>query len=179
MSKQWVLVGVIVAGLVAGAMAMTRFGPDIQRVEVGAKAPDFRALDLGTGDSVSFREHYEGSVTLVNIWATWCVPCRVEMPAMERVYQDLAPRGFKIAAVSIDEGSPQDVRAFGQDLGLSFDMLQDRSTTIQQTYQTTGVPESFLINRDGIIVKRIIGAHDWSSPVNRALVERLLDETGR
>ena len=179
MSKQWVLVGVIVAGLVAGAMAMTRFGPDIQRVEVGAKAPDFRALDLGTGDSVSFREHYEGSVTLVNIWATWCVPCRVEMPAIERVYQDLAPRGFKIAAVSIDEGSPQDVRAFGQDLGLSFDMLQDRSTTIQQTYQTTGVPESFLINRDGIIVKRIIGAHDWSSPVNRALVERLLDETGR
>ena len=142
MSKQWVLVGVIVAGLVAGAMAMTRFGPDIQRVEVGAKAPDFRALDLGTGDSVSFREHYEGSVTLVNIWATWCVPCRVEMPAMERVYQDLAPRGFKIAAVSIDEGSPQDVRAFGQDLGLSFDMLQDRSTTIQQTYQTTGVKAS-------------------------------------
>ncbi len=95
---------------------------------------------------------------------------------MERVYRDLAPRGFKIAAVSIDEGSPEDVRAFGQELGLSFDMLQDRSTTIQQTYQTTGVPESFLINRNGVIVKRIIGAHDWGSQVNRALVERLLDE---
>ena len=179
MSKQWVLVGLIVAGLVSGAVALTKFGPEIQQVEVGAKAPDFRALDLRTGDSISFREHYEGSVTLVNIWATWCVPCRVEMPAMERVYQDLAPRGFKIAAVSIDEGSPQDVRAFGQDLGLSFDLLHDRSTTLQQTYQTTGVPESFLINRDGVIVKRIIGAHDWSSPVNRALVERLLDETAR
>jgi peroxiredoxin len=101
------------------------------------------------------------------------------MPAMERVYRDLAPRGFKIAAISIDEGSPEDVRAFGQELGLSFDMLHDRSTAVQQTYQTTGVPESFLVNRSGIIVKRIIGAHDWSSPVNRALVERLLDETGR
>jgi peroxiredoxin len=101
------------------------------------------------------------------------------MPAMERVYRDLAPRGFKIAAISIDEGSPEDVRAFGQELGLSFDMLQDRSTAVQQTYQTTGVPESFLVNREGIIVKRIIGAHDWSSPVNRALVERLLDEAGR
>ena len=98
---------------------------------------------------------------------------------MERVYRDLAPRGFKIAAISIDEGSSDDVRAFGQELGLSFDMLHDRSTAVQQTYQTTGVPESFLINRSGIIVKRIIGAHDWSSPVNRALVERLLDETGR
>ena len=179
MSKQWVLVAVIVAGLAVGAAALTRFGSDIERVEVGARAPDFRAINLGTGDSVSLREHYAGSVTLINIWATWCIPCRVEMPAMERVYQELAPRGFKIAAISIDEGSPEDVRSFGQELGLSFDLLQDRSTGVQQVYQTTGVPESFLINRDGIIVKRIIGAHDWSSPVNRALVERLLDETGR
>lgn len=178
MSKQWIVVLVVIAGLVSGAVALTRFGPEIQRVEVGAPAPDFRAIDLATGDSVSFREHYQGAVTLVNIWATWCIPCRVEMPAMERVYQDLAPRGFKIAAVSIDEGSPDDVRAFAKDLALSFDLLQDRSTRIQETYQTTGVPESFLVNRDGIIVKRIIGAHDWGSPVNRALVERLLDQTG-
>ena len=176
MSKQWLFVGVVVAGLTTGAFALSRFGPDIQRVEVGAKAPDFKVINLATGDSVSLREHYEGSVTLVNIWATWCIPCRVEMPAMERVYQDLAPRGFKIAAISIDEGSPEDVSAFAQDLKLTFDVLQDRSTGIQQTYQTTGVPESFLINRRGIIVKRIIGAHDWGSQVNRALVERLLNE---
>jgi cytochrome c biogenesis protein CcmG/thiol:disulfide interchange protein DsbE len=179
MSRQWIVVGTVVVGLVAGAMALTRFGPEVGRVEVGAEAPDFRAIDLATGDSVSFREHYEGTVTLVNIWATWCLPCRVEMPAMERVYQELAPRGFKIAAVSIDEGSPDDVRAFGQGLDLSFDLLQDRSTAVQQIFQTTGVPESFLINKDGISVKRIIGAHDWNSPVNRALVERLLDETER
>ncbi len=179
MSKQWIVVGAIVAGLVGGAVALARYGPEVDRVEVGAKAPDFRAIDLATGDSVSFREHYRGAVTLVNVWATWCLPCRVEMPAMEQVYQQLAPRGFKIAAVSIDEGSPEDVRAFGQGLNLSFDLLQDRSTAVQQIFQTTGVPESFLINKDGIIVKRIIGAHDWNSPVNRALVERLLDETAR
>jgi cytochrome c biogenesis protein CcmG, thiol:disulfide interchange protein DsbE len=179
MSKQWAVVAVIVAGLIGGAVALTRFGPEIQQVEVGAPAPDFHAIDLATGDSVSFREQYLGSVTLVNIWATWCVPCRAEMPAMERVYQDLAPRGFKIAAISVDEGNPEDVRAFGQDLGLSFDLLHDRSTAVQQTYQTTGVPESFLINREGLIVKRIIGAHDWGSPVNRALAERLLNEPER
>ena len=169
----------VVAGLLVGAVALARVGLEVDRVEVGARAPDFRAIDLATGDSVSFRERYDGSVTLVNIWATWCLPCRVEMPAMERVYQELAPRGFKIAAVSIDEGNPEDVRAFGQELELSFDMLQDRSTAVQQIFQTTGVPESFLINKDGVIVKRIIGAHDWSSPVNRALVERLLDDTDR
>jgi len=70
------------------------------------------------------------------------------------------------------------VRAFGRDLGLSFDLLQDRTTRVQQVYQTTGVPESFLLNRDGVIVKRVIGAHDWDSPVNRALIERLLSERG-
>ena len=179
MSKQWIFVGLVVAGVAAGATIMTRVGSEVAPVEVGATAPEFRAVDLRSGDSVSLRERYRGRVTLVNIWATWCVPCRVEMPAMERVYRDLAPRGFKIAAISVDEGSPEDVRAFAQDLGLTFDLLQDRSTNVQQTYQTTGVPESFLINKDGVIVKRIIGAHDWSSPVNRALAERLLDDTGR
>ncbi len=176
MSKQWIVVGIVAAGLLAGAAALAKYGPDVQRVEVGARAPDFRAVDLATGDSVSLREHYRGAVTLVNIWATWCVPCRVEMPAMEKVYQSLAPRGFRIAAVSIDEGSPEDVQAFARELGLSFDILQDRSTKVQQIYQTTGVPESFLLNRDGVIVKRVIGEQDWNSALNRALVERLLDE---
>ena len=178
MSKQWMVVAIVGAGFLAGAVALAKYGPDVQRVEVGARAPDFRAVNLATGDSVSLREGYRGAVTLVNIWATWCVPCRVEMPAMEKVYQALAPRGFKIAAVSIDEGSPEDVQAFGRELGLSFDILQDRSTKVQQIYQTTGVPESFLLNREGVIVKRVIGAQDWSSPVNRALIERLLDEPG-
>lgn len=179
MSKQWILVAVIVTGLIAGGFALAKVGADIDQVSVGARAPDFRAIDLATGDSVSFREHYEGAVTLVNIWATWCIPCRVEMPGMDSVYQSLAPRGFKIAAVSIDEGSPDDVRAFGQELNISFDLLHDRSNRIRDAYQTTGVPESFLINKDGIIVKRLIGEHAWNSPVNRSLIERLVDETGR
>jgi cytochrome c biogenesis protein CcmG/thiol:disulfide interchange protein DsbE len=179
MSKQWLFVGAIVGGLALGAAVLTRVGSEVKRVEVGAPAPDFHAIDLATGDSVSLHERYRGTVTLVNVWATWCVPCRVEMPAMEKLYQSLAPQGFKIAAVSIDEGDPDDVRAFGSELGLSFDLLQDRSTKVQQIYQTTGVPESFLLNRDGVIVKRVIGAHDWSSEVNRALIGRLLDEPRR
>lgn len=178
MSRQWMFAGLIVVGVGTGATILTKVGSEVAPVQVGATAPDFRAVDLGTGDSVSLREHYRGKVTLVNIWATWCVPCRVEMPAMERVYTQLAPRGFAIAAVSIDEGPPDDVRAFGQELKLTFDLLQDRSGRIQQSYQTTGVPESFLLDRQGVIVKRIIGAHDWNSPANRALVERLLDEPG-
>src|SRR3954468_9610354 len=135
MSKQWILVGVIVGSLVAGAAVLAKYGPEVEPVAVGSLAPEFRAIDLATGDSVSLRQRYRGAVTLVNVWATWCVPCRIEMPAMQKLYQALAPRGFRIAAVSIDEGNPGDVQAFGQELGLDFDLLQDRSTKIQQIYQ--------------------------------------------
>jgi cytochrome c biogenesis protein CcmG, thiol:disulfide interchange protein DsbE len=172
--KQWIAVLTIIGGLALGAAALVRFSPGGGRVEVGARAPDFKALDLATGDSVSFRERYKGQVTMVNIWATWCIPCRVEMPAMQAVYDSLRGRGFRIAAVSIDEGDATEVRNFAAELGLTFDILHDPSGRIQRTYQTTGVPESFLLDHEGVIVKRVIGAHDWSSPVNRQLVERLL-----
>jgi peroxiredoxin len=176
MSKQWWIVGAIVSGMAAGAVALVRNSPDSYGVAVGKKAPEFRVVELATGDTISLRKHYKGQVTLVNIWATWCAPCKAEMPAMEVVYQELAPRGFKVAAVSIDESDPAGVRAFAAELGLTFDILHDRSGLIQRTFQTTGVPESFLLDRDGVIVKRIIGAHDWSSKVNHDLIERLLDQ---
>ena len=176
MSRQWWVVGTIVAGMVVGAVALVRNSPDAYGVTVGGPAPDFRVVDLATGDSISLRKHYKGQVTLVNIWATWCAPCRQEMPAMEEAYKELAPRGFKVAAVSIDADGPEGVKAYGAELGLTFDLLQDQSGLIQRTYQTTGVPESFLLDREGRIVKRIMGAHDWASQVNRDLIERLLDE---
>jgi cytochrome c biogenesis protein CcmG, thiol:disulfide interchange protein DsbE len=176
MTRQWKLVAIVVGILALGAAALTRFGGTMEGVSVGRRAPDFRAIDLASGDTVSLHERYRGYVTLLNIWATWCGPCRVEMPGMEQAYQALAPEGFRIAAVSIDEGNSEDVRGFGRELGLSFDLLQDRHTVVTQIYQTTGVPESFLLDRNGIIVKRIIGPHDWNSPVNRALIERLLEQ---
>ena len=174
-SGQWLVVGLVVAGLALGTFALARAGRAITGVEVGDLAPDYVAVDLATGDSVSLRERYRGHVTLVNIWATWCIPCREEMPAMQAVYDSLAGRGFRIAAVSIDQGDPARVRAFADEYRLSFDLLHDRSTAIQRTFQTTGVPESFLLDRKGRIVKRIIGAHDWSSVINRDLIVRLLE----
>jgi cytochrome c biogenesis protein CcmG, thiol:disulfide interchange protein DsbE len=174
MVRQWFWVGAIVLGIGLGAGALVWFGPQVKAVQVGAPAPDFRVYDLGSGDSISLRAHYKGTVTLINIWATYCVPCKVEMPSMQRLYDSLGSKGFKIAAVSIDPDGPQVVRKFTTDLRLNFDILQDQSGGIQQLYQTTGVPESFLVDKNGLIVKRVIGAQDWNGPVNRALVERLL-----
>ncbi len=178
MSKQWMAVGLLVAGLGLGGFALARAGRAITGVEVGNAAPDYRTVDLATGDSVSLHERYRGSVTLVNIWATWCAPCREEMPAMQAAYDSLRGQGFRVVAVSIDQSDSTAVRAFIEEFGLTFDILHDRTGGIQRTYQTTGVPESFLLDREGRIVRRVIGAHDWSSGVNRDLVRRLLADGG-
>jgi len=173
-AKQWKIVGFIVAGLIIGAFALVKFAPVPEGVEVGKRAPDFRALDVASGDSISFKERYGGQVTLVNIWATWCPPCREEMPAMQKLYDALKDKGFRIAAVSIDEGSLKDVTAFTTSLGLTFDILHDKSGRIEQIYQTTGYPESFLIDKNGIIVRKQIGDHPWGSPANQRIVAELL-----
>jgi cytochrome c biogenesis protein CcmG/thiol:disulfide interchange protein DsbE len=171
---QWIFVLVIVAGLGVGAWALTRFAPVPVGVEVGRRAPDFRALDLATGDSVSFHDKYAGKVTLVNIWATWCVPCRSEMPAMEALYKRLAPYGFRIAAVSVDDGSVDKVRDFGREYGLTFDLLHDKSGRIEQAYQTTGVPETVVVDKDGVIIRRMIGPTNWDSAANQRIIAQLL-----
>jgi len=95
---------------------------------------------------------------------------------MQRLFDSVGTRGFRIAAISIDEGSSEEVAAFARELGLGFDILHDRSGSVERLYQTTGVPESFLLDRRGKLVKRVIGAHDWSSPANIATVERLLEQ---
>ena len=171
MRKQWMVVGIVLGGLALGVWALMQYGP--AAVQPGSRAPDFRALDINSGDSVSLSD-YRGRVTLVNIWATWCGPCREEMPSMQQAFAELKDRGFAIAAVSIDESSVDDVRGFQREFGLTFDILHDRTGQIQQLYQTTGVPESFLLDRDGVIVKRLIGIHNWASPANIAQIERLL-----
>jgi len=174
MNRQWLAVGAIVGGLVLGAAALVKYGPVPEGAEVGKRAPDFQAVNLVTGDSISFQADYNGHVTLVNIWATWCAPCRAEMPAMEQLYQAFKDQGFRIAAVSVDEGQPNDVMAFARDLNLTFDILHDRDGRIQQQYMTTGVPESFLVDRNGVIIRKQLGEHPWSSPANRRIVEQLL-----
>lgn len=146
-----------------------------QPIGVGSDAPDFTAVALATGAPVSFDEEYRGQVTLVNIWATWCEPCKKEIPALDTLYRSLRDRGFRIAAVSIDVADSSVVRQFIEQFGVAFDVLHDPERRIEQLYRTTGVPESFLVDRDGRITRIVYGDHPWASPSNRRIIEQLLD----
>lgn len=183
MNRQWFLVGGIVAVLIGlvgvGWLVRDRFLP----VEVGTKAPNFTAKDLN-GEVVSLSD-LEGEVILLNIWATWCPPCREEMPSMQQLYEELGPEGLRVVAVSVDAARGMfdasgraggDIAAFASEMGLTFDIWHDPSGRIQQTYRTTGVPESFVIDRSGYIVSKEIGGVLWDSGDRVDLFRRLLEQ---
>jgi peroxiredoxin len=132
------------------------------RVVKGVSAPNFTFSDLD-GKMVSLAD-YKGKVVLLNIWATWCSPCVEEMPSMEKLHQELKGEGFEILAVSIDASGAKDVLPFMKKYKLSFPALTDTRGAIKELYQTTGVPESFIIDKDGIIVEKVIGPRDWATP---------------
>ncbi len=141
-------------------------------IEPGLAAPDFALPRLGGGE-ISLRE-LRGKVVLVNFWATWCAPCELEMPAMQRLHAALAPRGFELVAVSVDERE-QDVARFRDRLGLTFPIALDARKEAAARYQSFRYPESFLVDREGVLVARYIGERDWDAPEYVGRIERLLE----
>lgn len=131
------------------------------RFEKGVRAPNFTLPDLD-GKMVSLAD-FKGQVVLLNIWATWCAPCVEEMPSMEKLHQELKDEKFVILAVSIDESGAKVVRPFMKKHKLSFPALIDSAGTLKSLYRTTGVPESYIIDKDGRVLEEIIGPRDWAA----------------
>jgi len=173
----------ITAGLAFGLVALAWIARDhIQPVTVGREAPDFAYPTL-TGDTLALSD-FRGQVVLVNVWATWCIPCRTEMPSMQRLYDEMGEQGLEILAVSIDVAQGQrdrsgnlggGVAAFTDSLGLTFPILLNPEGDIQRLYQTTGVPETFLVGPDGQIYRKVAGGTEWDSPAYQEQIRRLLE----
>lgn len=178
---QWLVVAGVVLLLGGGAVAATRvLHGGVAAVAVGAQAPDFRAVTIDSRPRVRTLAAYKGQVVLLNIWATWCAPCRVEMPSMEALHRDFASEGLRVVAVSIDQiAGPPQIREFAEELGLTFEILHDSAQQIVRSYQVNGYPQSFVIGRDGTIRRKWIGAEDWNSASNRSLMRALLAPAGR
>jgi peroxiredoxin len=125
----------------------------------GFPAPDFslQSLDGRTQHLSDFR----GKVVFLNLWATWCPPCRMEMPSMERLHQRLRGKEFVMLAVSEDEAGATAVRPFVDDMRLTFPVLLDPDGGVPSRYGVTGYPETFLIDRSGKVVHHVIGPEDW------------------
>lgn len=174
--QQWTIVLGIVALLgVLLAAATYYLGDELFPVSVGSAAPPLRAATLDGTHRTKSLDDYAGKVVLLNVWATWCEPCKVEMPSIEKLHREFGPRGLAVVAVSVDDAGMEDrIRDFVKELGTTFEILHDPTRTTTTNYQITGYPETFIIGREGTIRKKVIGAADWSSEANRALIRELL-----
>jgi cytochrome c biogenesis protein CcmG/thiol:disulfide interchange protein DsbE len=174
--QQWAFVGIVVLILGGGLLAGTHYlGDELFPVTAGSKAPDFQATTVDGVPVTKTLADYKGQVVLLNIWATYCIPCRTEMPSIQALHDRYGARGLKVVAVSVDNpGMDDEIRRFRDQYGLTFEILYDAPGRIKTDYQTTGVPETFVIGRDGVIRRKVIAADNWDSPANRALFAQML-----
>jgi len=143
------------------------------RPEVGHPAPDFSLPGLD-GKAVRLAEFRGKKAVFINFWATWCAPCRLEMPTMEKAYQKYKGKGLEILAVSVDAGSKNAVKNFMDELRLTFPALLDPKMEVLGLYRFFAIPASLLIDKQGIIRFKELGYRDWTDKESTKLLEQLL-----
>src|SRR5690606_2752489 len=124
--------------------------------EVGARAPEYAAATLD-GGQVTLADH-EGEVVLLNVWATWCIPCQQETPALQRLHERFGEQGLRIVGVSVDaRGEEASIRDFASSYGVTYDIWYDPAERVISTFRVIGVPNTFLIDREGVVRWKHIG----------------------
>lgn len=147
----------------------TANGPD-----QGDMAPLFTLTGL---DGKKYRlDDFRGKIVFLNFWATWCPPCREEMPDMEQLHRALVEKNLQILAVSIDTEGTKAVAPFAENMGLSFPLLLDAENSVAASYGLTGVPETFIIDKNGVILSKIIGPRKWASAEWRTTLQELSEK---
>ncbi len=165
---------VLIAGAAWTILSMDQSGAstagNIPAPQAGFAAPDF-TLKTPTGETYTVSE-LRGQAVLVNLWATWCPPCRAEMPFIEKMYQEYKEQGFIVLAVDMTyQDDPFAVVPFIQEYGLTFPILLEKTGDVAATYQLRSLPSSYFINRDGIINEVVIGG-----PMSEALLRTRIEE---
>ena len=171
---------VLLALVLSGAVGMYLSGyfdspGSAVNVANGQPAPDFELTDKD--GKVSTLSSLRGKVVLVNFWATWCPPCRREIPSMEEMYRNYNPSGkLELLAINVEPEGPEIIDAFSKEYPHSFPVLFDPIAEVQNLYGVVKFPETFIVNKQGIIVERVIGGIDWTDPGVLGYLNKLVQE---
>ncbi len=136
------------------------------------EAPDFALKDLN-GQEVKLKDH-RGKIVFLNFWATWCPPCREEMPSMEELFAEFKTRDFAMFAIDLRE-NPSEVKAFKEKMDLSFPILLDTDGSVGLEYAVRSIPTTYLVDREGYLIGAALGARNWASPKAFELIDTLLN----
>ena len=137
------------------------------------QAPSFKLKNL-VGDTVTLN-NFKGKTVLLNFWATWCLPCKEELPAMQRLYKELGSRGLEVVAISIDRGNPDRVKKYIDRYNLTFPILLDPGQEIRKSYFIMGLPTRYLIGSNGRLKGFISGAREWDNPSSIKMFSTLIN----
>jgi peroxiredoxin len=156
--------------ILVAALALPAHGQALKEWKGGATP----ALELEDVDGKVHRlADYKGKVVLLNFWATWCAPCREEMPSMQSLGESLKSRPFAVLAVNVGEGA-RAARDFAEKMTLRFPILLDRDMKTTRAWSARVLPASFVIGPDGKVAYSYLGAIDWNSPEVKTRLERLM-----
>ena len=147
--------------------------PNLQQMKDSSPTPDFTLSDPA-GKKVSLKD-FRGKLVMLNFWATWCEPCREEMPSMERLYQEFKSKGFVIVAVNVKD-KRKDALEFIKELKLTYPVVFDPAGEVSVLYGAWALPATYLIGAKGEGLARMWGPADWHSPGARQLIKALLEE---
>lgn len=131
-------------------------------ITTGDRAPDFRLPSLD-GRTVGLAD-LRGKVVMVHFWATWCPPCVEELPTLVKLNEELKSGDFEMLAVSVDEGGAEAVNAFLQKNGLVLPVLLDPGAPVSHSYGAYKFPETYIVDRQGVVRHKVIGPADWRDP---------------
>lgn len=159
--------------LVAIAAGVANFMPEgVKPASVGDQVKAFQLPNLKD----ELQNIPKGKVVLLNFWATWCPPCRKEIPSMVDIYDKLKSKGFEIVAVSVDR-SKSDVEKFVAEQAMLFTVLHDKNSSVSQQFGVFRYPETFIVDRNGVIRQHLNGAVEWTEPNFYNYIEKLLAES--
>lgn len=166
-----IAVALFAAATLAGATPEFFQALGIQAPQEMVEAPEFALADA-TGKTVRLKE-LRGRYVFLNFFATWCGPCREEMPAMERLHQAYGGKGLAVLAINLEE-SPAQVAKFVKELRLRFPVVRDADGTVSRAFAVRGLPVTYLVDRDGRILWRAFGAREWNSQEARKYFATIL-----
>jgi peroxiredoxin len=174
MRKNALIIVIAVLAIVGALFLFAKNGGQrVRIVQEGDRAPEFQLPSLD-GGKVNLSS-YRGKVVMVHFWATWCPPCVEEIPTLERLYRAYFGKDLEILAVSVDEGGAGAVGQFMQKNRFALPVLLNSDQSVSRAYGTFKFPETYLIDREGVVRRKVIGAADWMSPAALQVIQAMLD----
>jgi len=169
-----VVLVVLMALFIAGMFLMDRApGNKARAITSGDRAPEFRLKTI-EGGSVSLAD-FRGKVVMVHFWATWCPPCVEEIPTLDRLYRSLMGKDFMMLAVSEDEGGEGGVASFIRQNRLNLPVLLDTGSEVARLYGTYKLPETYIVDRQGVVRYKAIGPRDWTDPSSIQILQNFIE----